>query len=86
MKFPADPTMDALRASVASGNRDEAFRAAHTLKGVTANLAFTELFQSASILTEQLRSLQNDPDPALVDDVEQKYALVIDTLREFERG
>lgn len=84
LKFPGDPSMDTLRAAVANGNREEAFRAAHTLKGVAANLAFTELSQSASVLTEQLRSLQNDPDPALVDDLEQKYALVIATLKQLE--
>lgn len=85
LKFPADPTMETLRSAVASGNREEAFRAAHTLKGVAANLAFTELFQSASFLTEQLRSLNSDPDSALVDAVEQQYALVITTLKEFAK-
>lgn len=82
LKFIDDPTMGQLREAVASGTREEAFRAAHTLKGVAANLAFTELATSASVLTEQLRSLQNDPDTALVADVEQKYALVISILKE----
>lgn len=35
---------------------EEAFRAAHTLKGVSQNLAFTPLVKSVSALTEQLRN------------------------------
>lgn len=54
-KFPADPSFAELCAKMADGNRPEAFRAAHTLKGVCANLGFTRLMCSVSALTEALR-------------------------------
>lgn len=84
LKFPDDPSMAALNDKVEAGDNVAAFRAVHTLKGVAANLAFTQLFQDASNLTEQLRSLQNDPDPLLYGKLMDTYNLVIETLREYE--
>lgn len=54
-KFLQDKNYEALCAAVREGNRAEAFRAAHTLKGVCANLSFTALRDSVSQLTELLR-------------------------------
>lgn len=84
LKFPNDPSMEALKEMVRAGDNAAAFRAVHTLKGVAANLAFTQLFQDASNLTEQLRSLQNDPDPTLYAILQNTYDMVIDTLKEYE--
>ena len=55
-KFPDDPSYAELTAAMASGDHDAAFRAAHTLKGVAANLSFTKLHISAGELTELLRA------------------------------
>lgn len=84
LKFPSDDSMDLLRTSVANGNRDEAFRAAHTLKGVAANLSFSELFSVASELTEQLRNNSEQPDSALVARVEECYKTVIDAIEAYQ--
>lgn len=84
LKFPDDPSMDSLKEMVKTGDNAAAFRAVHTLKGVAANLAFKQLFQDASNLTEQLRSLQNDPDPKLYATLLETYDLVIDTLKEYQ--
>lgn len=83
LKFPDDPSMGTLQEMVEAGNREAAFRAVHTLKGVAANLAFTQLFHDASNLTEQLRSLQNDPDPELYRTLRQTYEGVMDVLKEY---
>lgn len=83
LKFPDDPSMGALRDMVEAGDNVAAFRAVHTLKGVAANLAFTQLFHDASNLTEQLRSLQNAPDPELYRILQQTYDRVIDVLKEY---
>ena len=40
-KFPADGSFAALKSSLADGNAQEAFRAAHTIKGVCQNLSFS---------------------------------------------
>lgn len=83
MKFPDDPSMDALREMVESGDNCAAFRAVHTLKGVAANLAFTQLFHDASNLTEQLRDLKNQPDPELYSILKDTYDMVIRVLKEY---
>ena len=51
----ADPSFALLDEALAKGNAEEAFRAAHTIKGVCGNLSLTTLGKSASALTEVLR-------------------------------
>lgn len=58
--FAEDPSYGELEASLASDNLEEAFRAAHTLKGVCLNLSFTGLFQSVDAVTELLRHADTD--------------------------
>ena len=84
LKFPGDDSITILREAVKAGDIETSFRGAHTLKGVAANLGFTELQQAASDLTEQLRSRTAQADPELVRRVEEAYSLVIDTLRNYE--
>ena len=55
LKFLNDGSYQLLQDSLAAGNREEAFRAAHTMKGVCANLAFNDLLASSEALTEALR-------------------------------
>ena len=55
-KFPNDDSYCRLCRAIKEGNREEAFLAAHTLKGVSANLGFARLLDSADKLTELLRS------------------------------
>lgn len=55
LKFVDDGSYQLLLDSLAAGDRDEAFRAAHTIKGVCANLAFNTLLASSEELTEALR-------------------------------
>ena len=43
-KFLSDQSFQLLESSLKAGNYDEAFRAAHTLKGVNQNLSFTKLY------------------------------------------
>ncbi len=53
--FLKDPSISDLKKNMAEENYKEAFRAAHTLKGVAANLGMTAMQQSASEITEALR-------------------------------
>ena len=85
LKFPGDPSMDQLREALSQGSRKDAFRAVHTLKGVAANMAFTQLQEAASDLTEQMRSLEYDADPVLLQKVEDSYRLVIETIAAYEK-
>ena len=50
-----EPNTAKLAASVAAGDLDGAFEAAHTLKGVLANLELTPALTPVAEITEQLR-------------------------------
>ena len=69
-----------------SGERKDAFRAAHTLKGVCANLSFDRLFSSADQLTELLRSETETIPPnafSLLEIVKEDYTLTVDSIRAY---
>ena len=77
-----DTTMSDLKEAVATGNREKAFRAAHTLKGITGNLALTRFAAAASALCAQLRPLKEDADPALLAATEEAYNCFMKALEE----
>ena len=54
-KAAGDPTFERLLATIKAGQLEEAFEAAHALKGVYGNLAIKPLYQPISELTELLR-------------------------------
>ena len=56
MLFMKDTSFSDLKANIESGNAPEAFRAAHTLKGICGNLSLTKLLELAESLTEALRN------------------------------
>ena len=62
---------------------DEAFRAAHTIKGVCQNLGFTLLYRSSAALCEALRSGFHPEAPALAETVAADYAQTTDAIRAF---
>ena len=89
LKFIDDGSYKLLEDSLASGNYEEAFRAAHTLKGVAANLAFTDLAADASVLTEALRPGHEDQRTeenlkALFEKVELTYAGTISGIKQLQ--
>ena len=85
-KFLEDQSYATLCGQMDANNRAEAFRAAHTLKGVCANLSFTRLFTSASALPEALR-LEGEVIPAealsLREDVRRDYQTTVDAIRRY---
>lgn len=72
-----DPSYELLNNALAQGNVEEAFRAAHTMKGVYGNLSLTRLVKSASALTEVLRGATAIPPEAasLAEKVREDFAL-----------
>lgn len=86
VKFLDDTSYTVLCEEMMRGNRAEAFRAAHTLKGVCANLSFDRLLTSASSLTELLRPESDTIPPeaqTLLDQVQQDYQLTVNAIRAF---
>lgn len=84
LKFPNDKTMEELTRAVNDGDIEASFDAAHTLKGLSANLGFEALTNAVSALTEQLRSRENKADEDLYKDVLEKYELAIKVIKEYE--
>ena len=54
-KFLDDQSYALLCSSLKERNMDEAFRAAHTLKGISQNLSLTNLYAPASHLSDRLK-------------------------------
>lgn len=67
-KFRADSMLEPLEKALEAKDFDEAFRAAHNLKGVCQNLGITKLVESSSDMTEALRHGEPEADvtPLLV--------------------
>lgn len=76
-KFPGDPSFPDLKKFLGEKNIDEAFRAAHTLKGVASNLAMKELMTVSSEITELLRDKEFDLAVKYFPQVEEVYDKVI---------
>lgn len=83
-RFLDDSSYAELCDALQKGRRAEAFRAAHTLKGVCANLAFDQLGTSVSVLTELLRPEgASVPDDALFiwNEVKLDYESTVKAIR-----
>ena len=74
VKFLADGSFDSLCKTLEAADYSEAFRAAHTLKGVSQNLGFTGLDMASETLTAMLRSQPEDYVPSMLDDLKAEDA------------
>ena len=84
--FLDDSSFSELCRALEEGQREEAFRAAHTLKGVCANLGFDRLRTSASALTELLRpEISGVPEEAafIMDAVKHDYESTVSTIQAY---
>ena len=86
LKFLADDSYSLLEESIQVGNYSDAFRAAHTLKGVSLNLGFTKLYEVSDVLTEALRDSNQLEDEALLEKVKDEYRRTIDLLQELQNS
>lgn len=86
LKFLQDGSYDLLVSSMAAEDYGEAFRAAHTIKGICQNLSFTRLYESSSALSEALRGGFTPEAPALAEQVKADYVQVSSVILEFQGG
>lgn len=84
LKFVNDGSYDLLLRSMEAGDYAEAFRAAHTIKGVCQNLDFTPLYRSSSELSEALRNGYTPEAPALVEQVKADYQRTLEAIRTYQ--
>ena len=81
--FPKDDSFHNLEAALKEQNVKEAFRAAHTLKGVCLNLCLTRLSESSATVTDALRSGEDHTTPAMLARFDADYAQVTQSIRTY---
>ena len=86
LKFLDDGCFASLLSALETGNQDEAFRAAHTIKGMCQNLSFTKLAASSSNITEALRAGDMAAAKDMLDSVRVDYELTAEAIRAFQAG
>lgn len=84
IKFLDDKSYENLVKGMQEKNVDEAFRVAHTMKGICLNLGFSRLYKVSSELTEILRGGSMDGSDKLYDQVKEEYNNTTDAIREID--
>ncbi len=69
-----DASFDRLENALAAGDLDEAFEAAHALKGVLANLSLTPLYEPVYEITELLRARTQMDYTPLLTTIKERHA------------
>ena len=80
-KFLDDKSMEVLKESCNAGNIEEAFKAAHTMKGFISNLGMEKLHQYLIPMVEKLRAgemLEQDEVTQLEEVYQEMYELIED--------
>ena len=83
-KFLDDGSYASLKKGLEEQNGEEAFRAAHTLKGVCQNLGFDNLYEVSFDITEKLRGRDTDGCEELFAKVTEQYEKTTDAIRMME--
>ncbi len=81
-KFLNDKSYSELLNAFEVGDADAAFRAAHTLKGVTMNLGFSNMYQPVSALTEIFRGGTLENAEAQLQELKEEYRKTIAALQQ----
>ena len=82
--FLKDKSFSDLKEAMQKDDMEAAFNAAHTLKGVCANLSFDALYKLANVITEDLRH-QDDVEDAkrVFKDLENQYDITVAAIEEY---
>lgn len=81
--FLEDPTMKGLSAAIANKSWDDAFTAAHALKGVAGNMGFVPLMHSTGQLVMLIRGGRTEEVREGLGNVESCYRDITDAIRQF---
>ena len=84
LKFLQDPSFNNLKENLEKNDGEEAFRAAHTLKGVCLNLGFDELYEVSAEITEKLREKETAGSEDMFQKVEEKYQKTVNAIKGLE--
>lgn len=81
-KFGAGDDYNGIADAIGNEDWETAFRNVHSLKGMSANLGLTQLFNASDVLCEELRGGKPDKDISdMLESVRKEYELTIETIR-----
>ena len=83
LKFLEDQSYLQLKQALENKNYEDAFRSAHTLKGVSQNLSFDRLYEVSNELTELLRDRTGEQ-PGIseaMEKVTEVYEMMIEEIK-----
>lgn len=80
-KFLLDKSYAGVRQGLREDLPEEAFRAAHTLKGVCQNLGLGRLSESSAAVTEALRGGENHVTKEQLEQLEKDYEITVAAIR-----
>lgn len=79
--FARDESYKTLVQALEAQDVDSAFRAAHTMKGMCQNMAFTRLLTSSQDITELLRAKDLESAKNMLGKVTEDYDLVMEGIK-----
>lgn len=85
LKFLDDKSYQLFCEAMSQKNYEEAFRAAHTIKGVCQNLGLTPLLESSSQMSDALRSGWTPKADALMGQLEKDYTATIAAIQTYQK-
>ncbi len=85
-RFPEDSSYADLNRALEREDTEEAFRAAHSLKGVALTLRLTALYEAAAEVTEALRHADGVRACALMQALTAAYARTLEAVGELARA
>ena len=85
LKFLNDGSYNLLLQSMEEKNYEEAFRAAHTIKGVCQNLSISKLQDSSGRLCEALREGYTPEAEALLQETISDYTKTVAAIEAFQK-
>jgi len=84
LKFLTDKSFPELKEALEAGDAENAFRAAHTLKGVCQNLGFSNLYAPTFELTETLRAGHLEGTDKQFELVAKQYKVTISAIEKMD--
>lgn len=84
IKFPKDKSFESMVGEIQNGNCEEAFKAAHTLKGVAGNLSLDGFYKALAPLVEDLRLGELNAAKEKAEGVGNKYYELVEALNKIQ--
>ena len=85
LEFPSDPSYAMLLKSLQENDLTSAFRAAHTLKGISYTLGFQSLGDCAAKLCDKLREVML-PSATVMQQLETEYNRVLTAIKRIKNN